>query len=84
MGGVRGLSERKLDAINSPNAHKENTLIPVFQGGGGEKYIFPVQRGEIILLRETSKRKRKLPTMVFLMANFFPFMNFQIKKENIF
>jgi hypothetical protein len=43
---------------HSPNAHKENTLNTSFSWREWRKYILFT-----VLLRETSKRKRKLPTM---------------------
>jgi hypothetical protein len=63
-GRGEGASQEKTRCNHtSPNAHKENTLNTSFSGREWRKYILPLQSPEIFLLRETSKRKRKLPTM---------------------
>jgi hypothetical protein len=49
--------------LHSPNAHKENTLNTSFSGREWRKYILPLQSREIVLLRETSKRKENSQTM---------------------
>ncbi len=40
-GGGEGASQEKTRCNHSPNAHKENTLIQVFQEGGGENTYCP-------------------------------------------
>jgi hypothetical protein len=72
MGEVRGLPKRKLDAITQPKCTQRKHVKTSFSGREWRKYILPLQSREIVLLRETSKRKRKLPNNGF----FYRFVKF--------
>jgi hypothetical protein len=64
MGGVRGASQEKTRCNQQPKCTQRKHLNTSFSGREWRKYILPLQSGEIVLLRETSKRKRKLPNNV--------------------
>ncbi len=83
-GRGEGAFREKTRCNQQPECTQRKHVNTSFSGRGWRKiHISRTKRWNHPLERNI-KEEKKTPKMVFLMANFCPFVNFQIKKENIF